>query len=149
MKRHLGDGWVLPTLTPHNTPFFTAGTIQIQFCDGCGHPQHPPDDLCHACQGTRLSFRAMPGSGRVESAVVVRHAVHPALADRVPYAIAIVSVDGAPGCSVPGNVVGCPPESVRIGQPVRAVFEEATDPATGTRLRIPQWEPAPTADPSA
>jgi hypothetical protein len=140
MSRYLGDGWVLPTLTPHTTPFFTAGSIQIQFCRDCAHAQHPPDDVCHACQGTRLEFRATPGTGRVESAVVVHHAVHPLLKDRVPYVIAIVSVDGAAGCSVQGNVVGCAPESVQIGQKVRAVFEDATDPATGMRLRIPQWE---------
>ena len=145
MSRYLGDGWVLPALTPHNTPFFTSGTIQIQFCSECGHAQHPPDDVCYACQGTRLAFKAMPGTGRVESTVLVHHAVHPALRDRVPYVIAIVSVDVAPGCSVQGNVVGCPPEAVRIGQRVRAVFEEATDPATGTTLRIPQWELMPGA----
>jgi coenzyme F420-reducing hydrogenase gamma subunit len=46
---------------------------------------------------------------------------------------------------VQGNVVGCPPEAVAIGQRVRAVFEEATDPATGTKLRIPQWELLPGA----
>ena len=140
MPRYLGDDWVLPTLTPNNTPFFTSGSIQIQFCDDCGHAQHPPDDVCYACQGTNLSFRATPGTGRVESAVLVHHAVHPALKDRLPYVIAIVSVDGAPGCSVQGNVVGCAPEAVAIGQKVRAVFEDATDPHSGTKLRIPQWE---------
>ncbi len=145
MSRYLGDDWVLPALTPRNTPYFTAGSIQIQFCRECGHAQHPPDDVCYACQGAKLEFRAMPGTGRVESAVVVHHAVHPALATRVPYVVAIVSVDGAPGCSVQGNVVGCAPEAVAIGQKLRAVFEEATDPATGTRLRIPQWERVPGA----
>jgi len=140
MARYLGDAWVLPTLTPKTTPFFTAGTIQIQFCEDCGEAQHPPDEICYACQGTRLAFRAMPGTGRVESAVVVHHPVNPALRERVPYVIAIVSVDGAPGCSVQGNVVGCAPDAVAIGARVRAVFEEATDPATGTKLLIPQWE---------
>ncbi len=140
MERHLGPDWILPILTPHSTPYFTAGSIQIQHCDDCGRAQHPPEDVCRSCQGTRLSFRAMPGTGRVESAAVVHHAVHPGLADRVPYVIAIVSVDGAPGCNVQGNVVGCAPDAVAIGQKVRAVFEDATDPATGRALRIPQWE---------
>jgi uncharacterized OB-fold protein len=140
MSRYLGDNWILPQLTRHNTPFFTAGTLQIQFCSSCGHAQHPPDDLCYACQGTQLEFRAMPGTGRVESVAIVRHAVHPALKDKLPYVIAIISVDGAKGCSVQGNVLGCAPEQVAIGQKVRAVFERATDPATGTKLAIPQWE---------
>jgi len=145
MERHLGKDWVLPTLTPHSTPYFTTGSIQIQFCDDCGRAQHPPDEVCHACQGWNLSFRAMPGTGRVESAAVVHHPVHPALKDRVPYVIAIVSVDGAPGCSVQGNVVGCEPGAVEIGQKVRAVFERATDRETGQEFAIPQWELDPSA----
>lgn len=140
-ERYLGDDWILPTLSRHNEAYFTAGTVQIQFCDDCDHAQHPPDDVCYACQGTSLSYRAMPGTGRVESKALVRHAVHPALKEKLPYVIAIVSVDGARGCNVQGNVVGCDPESVTIGQRVRAVFEEATDPQSGETLRIPQWEP--------
>lgn len=140
MTRYLGDDFLLPSLTPNNTPFFTAGRIQIQFCEQCGHAQHPPDDLCHACQGTDLGFRSMPGTGRVESAVLVHHPIHPALKSHVPYVVAVVSVDGAEGCNVTGNVVGCPPETVTIGAAVRAVYEEATDPASGQKLLIPQWE---------
>ncbi len=140
MTRYLGEDFLLPPLTPHNTPFFTAGSVQIQFCRDCGHAQHPPDDLCYACQGTSLEFRATPGTGRVESAVLVHHPIHPALKDRVPYLVAVISVDGAPGCNVTGNVVGCAPEDVAIGDSVRAVFEEATDPASGQTLKIPQWE---------
>ncbi|HPG24883.1 MAG TPA: OB-fold domain-containing protein [Myxococcota bacterium] len=141
MSRYLGDDFILPGLTPNNTPFFTAGSIQIQFCDDCGHAQHPPDDLCYACQGRNLSFRTCPGTGRVESCARVHHPLHPALRERVPYVIAIVSVDGAPGVNVQGNVVHCDANSVRIGQKVRAVYEEAVDPHSGTKLLIPQWEP--------
>lgn len=142
MSRHLGDDFILPTLTPNNTPFFTAGTIQIQRCEDCGHTQHPPDDICYACHGTNLGFTACAGTGRIESCARVHHPLHPALKDKVPYVIAVISVDGAPGCNVQGNVINCPPESVAIGQKVRAVFEEAVDPHSKQKLLIPQWEPA-------
>ena len=144
MSRYLGDDFILPSLTPNNTPFFTAGSIQMQFCEDCNHAQHPPDDICYACQGTKLIFAACPGTGRVESCARVHHPIHPALKDKVPYVIAVISVDGAPGCNVQGNVINCPPESVEIGQKVRAVFEEAFDPASKQKLLIPQWELAPT-----
>jgi len=140
MTRYLGDDFLVPSLTPANTAFFTSGTVQIQFCEDCNHAQHPPDDLCYACQGTNLAFRATPGTGRVESAVLVHHAIHPALKERLPYVIAVISFDGAPGCNVTGNVVGCAPETVEIGARVRAVFEEAKDPESGKQLLIPQWE---------
>ena len=145
MSRYLGDDFLLPYLTPNNTPFFTVGTIQIQFCEDCGHAQHPPDDICYACQGTNLVFAPCPGTGRVESCARVHHPIHPALKERVPYVIAIISVDGAPGCNVQGNVINCPAESVEIGQKVRAVFEEAEDPTTKTKFLIPQWEIVPEA----
>ena len=141
MSRYLGDNFILPNLTPNNTPFFTEGTIQIQFCQDCGHAQHPPDDICYGCQGWNLEFRACEGTGTVESCALVHHPIHPALKDKIPYVIAIISVDGAPGCNVQGNVVNCDATSVKIGQKVKAVFEEAVDPATEQKLLIPQWEP--------
>lgn len=142
MDRYLGEDFLLPTLTPNNTPFFTAGEIMIQFCDDCGAAQHPPDDLCYSCHSTNLSFRVCEGTGVVESCARVHHGLHPALKDRLPYVIAIVSVDGAPGVHVQGNIVNCAADVPAIGQRVRAVFEDAVDPQTGTALRIPQWEPA-------
>ena len=142
MPRLLGDDFLLPTLGSHNKTYFTAGSIQIQFCKDCGHAQHPPDDLCYGCQGKNLEYRAMAGSGRVESAVVVHHPVHPALKTKVPYAVAVISVDGAPGCNVLGNVLGCAPEEVQIGDRVRAFFDEVASPQNGETLKIPNWKRA-------
>ena len=142
MPRYLGDDFILPQLTPNNTPWYTSGEITIQFCDDCGHAQHPPDEICYACHGSNLSFRAVEGTGTVESFARVHHPLHPALKEHVPYVIAIISIDGAPGCNAQGNVVNCGANEVAIGQKVRAVFEEAVDPQAETRLLIPQWEPA-------
>ena len=142
MARYLGDNWIAPILTPRNTPFFTAGEIKIQFCRDCDHAQHPPDDVCYGCQGRNLEFRSCPGTGRVESRAIVHHAIHPALKDKVPYVIAIISIDGAEGCSVQGNVIGCAPEEVRIGQAVNAVFEAVYDSVSEEQILLPQWTPA-------
>jgi hypothetical protein len=45
----------------------------------------------------------------------------------VPYCIAIVELDEQPGLRLTTNVVGCPPESVRIGMRVRVTFEQHGD----------------------
>ena len=82
----------------------------------------------------------MPGEGTVESAVEIHYPVHPLLKDRVPYNVAVISIDGAPGCNAIGNVVNRGSGEVEIGQRVRAVFEEVTDPQTDQKLLIPQWE---------
>jgi uncharacterized OB-fold protein len=139
MGRYLGDDFMLPAISPLTSPWFTSGALQIQFCNDCETAQHPPEDICRACFGNDLGFRELPGEGTVESAVVVDHPVHPALVDCCPYVVAVVSLDGAPGCNAVGNVLGCEPDEVAIGDRVRAVFEEATGPG-GEALRIPQWE---------
>jgi uncharacterized OB-fold protein len=140
MKRVLGDDWALPALDGLNRAFFTAGVLTFQRCKKCGHIQHPPEDICEGCQSMELGHFESAGIGRIESVVVVHHPVHPRLADRVPYAIVLVSVDDAPGILVAGNVTGTTPDAVRIGDAVRVVFEDVTEPETGEALRIPQWE---------
>jgi uncharacterized OB-fold protein len=140
MKRVLGESWLLPALGVHNRDFFTAGVLTLQQCKRCKHIQHPPDDVCESCQGFELGRFQSTGKGRIETVAVVTQAVHPLLADRVPYAIVLVSVADAPGILIAGNVAGKEPDRVRIGDRVRVVFEEATDPQSGERLRIPQWE---------
>jgi uncharacterized OB-fold protein len=139
MKRVLGDSWGLPSLDALNRGFFTAGVLTLQQCTHCKHVQHPPDEVCEVCQGFELGGFVTAGDGRIESVAVVTQAVHPLLAARVPYAIVLVSVADAPGILIAGNVVGRDPDAVRIGDRVRVVFEEATDPRSGELLNIPQW----------
>lgn len=140
VPRVLGDDWSLPRLDAHNRPFFTAGVLTLQQCTACAHVQHPPDDVCEKCGGFELGWFTSAGDGRIESVAVVTQAIHPALADRVPYAVVLVSVADAPGVLVAGNVVGTEPEAIRIGDRVRVVFADARDPKTGDELRIPQWQ---------
>jgi uncharacterized OB-fold protein len=140
MKRVLGESWVLPALDDRNRAFFTAGVLTLQQCRVCKHTQHPPEDVCESCQSFDLGGFESAGNGCIESVAVVTQSVHPLLADRVPYAIALVSVADAPGILITGNVVGREPDAVRIGDRVRVVFEEATDPRSDESLKIPQWE---------
>ena len=140
MKRVLGDNWALPTLDAHNRDFFTAGVLTLQQCARCSHVQHPPDDVCETCGSFEFGRFVSAGKGRIESVAVVTQAVHPLLADRVPYAIVLVSIADAPGILVAGNIVGKDAGAVAIGDHVRVVFEEARDPRTGEALRIPQWQ---------
>ena len=142
MARALGDDWMLPEIVDSNRGWWTSGKLPIQCCSDCGALQHPPEEVCGTCQSTRFGEHECKGEGRIESVAIVHHPVHPALADFVPYAVVVVSLDDAPGVNVVGNVVGSPPDAIEIGAPVRAVFEEVTDPETGDELRIPQWEVA-------
>ena len=140
MTRTLGDAWLLPDLTDQTRPYFTSGAIHFQTCCDCGTLQHPPEEVCPSCQGTRLEFREYGDQGRVESYAVVHQAVHPKLKDALPYTVLVVSVDGAPGVHAIGNLMNREPGDVEIGLRVRAVFEDVEDASTGERWKIPQWE---------
>ncbi len=134
MSRYLGD-FILPEIDRLSEPWFTSGRLMVQTCNDCGHAQHPPDDVCYSCGSFNLGYRELAGTGVVESSVTVWHPTHPDLLDRVPYVVAIVSLDGAPGCNAIGNIVNAEPGQVEIGQTVSVVYEQA-----GENLKIPQWE---------
>lgn len=134
MSRYLGD-FLLPEIDRLSEQWFTSGKLMVQVCNDCDSTQHPPDDVCYSCGSFNLGYRELAGTGVVESAVTVRHAAHPDLADRVPYVVAVVSMDGAPGCNAIGNLVNAQPGESQIGRTVKVVFERA-----GENLQIPQWE---------
>jgi uncharacterized OB-fold protein len=140
MSRVLGDDWLLPALDAKNRTWFTSGRLALQACPRCRALQFPPEDACRSCGSFELGSRESAGLGRVESVAVVHHAVHPALRAHVPYAVALVALDDAPHVRLLGNVLNRAADRVAIGDRVRVVFEEVTDPDSGERLRIPQWE---------
>lgn len=140
MTRYMPEWWALPALDDENREFFTSGRIVVQSCTSCGAVQHPPEDVCHRCQGSELAWRTCKGEGTIYSHIVVEHPIPAMLRDRVPYAVILVSLDDLPEIRILGNPVNVAPERVAIGQRVRAVFEEVEDAETKQTLRIPQWE---------
>lgn len=129
---------IIPGMTDLTRPYWEAardGRLVIQRCDSCGASWHPPLPACPRCHGTGLGWRDVCGDGTVYSCTVVRHATHVALADKIPYVIAIVEL--AEGPRVVANVTGCPPEDVRVGMPVRLRFTQVTDEIT-----LPVFQPA-------
>ena len=139
-SRYLGEAALQPMLDPLNREWFTRGVITIQRCSDCRTFQHPPDEHCCTCQGTELHWHECGGGGRIESVAVVHQAVHPAFKSSVPYAVAVVSLDDAPGVNAIGNIVNRDPHDIAIGQRVRAVFEEIAATDDRERIWLPQWE---------
>jgi uncharacterized OB-fold protein len=141
MARYLPEDWLVPQLDAHNREFFTSGKLVVQSCASCGTVQHPPEDVCHRCQGFEFRAREVAPRGTVYSYTVVRHPTHPALSGSIPYAVVLVSLDELPEVRITGNLLDLAPEKLSIGLPVKAVWEEVRDDA-GNVLRMPQWVPA-------
>jgi uncharacterized OB-fold protein len=115
----------LPRLDSDNRAFWTGGAegeLRILHCDDCGAWQHPPGPVCRKCLSENVAAKAVPGTGVVDT-FTVNHQVW-APGQEVPYVIARVAVDGAPGVILTSNIVGCAPDEVDIGDRVRVTFEQ-------------------------
>jgi uncharacterized OB-fold protein len=115
---------VLPVLDDDNRFFWTSGVdgvLRLLRCHACGYYLHPPLPRCPECGSRDLGPEAVSGSGEVHS-VTVNHQSWDG--GEVPYAIAIVTIPEQEGLRLTTNIVGCPPEEVAIGMPVRVVFEQ-------------------------
>lgn len=130
-----------------DTAFFwdgvNAGELRIQRCADCGTLRHPPGPMCPRCHSLNRDHVVASGRGVVHSYVVHHHPPFPGRTP--PYAVAVVELEE--GVRIVGNVNGCPPGEVRVGMPVRLVFERMDD-----ELVLPQWTPAdapPPAPPAA
>ncbi|MDH4144320.1 MAG: OB-fold domain-containing protein [Acidimicrobiia bacterium] len=132
--------WSLPAVTPVSSAWFTSATLALQHCAACGVRQHPPEEICHSCGGMDFDYRAVAPTGTVYSYTVAHYAVNRALADHVPYAVVLVSLDDAPEVRVIGNIVGIDPAEVHIGMAVRALWERHE--VDGDVVELPLWEPA-------
>ena len=126
----------LPTPTPLSAPYWQAareGRLVLQRCEACRRHQFYPRSLCTACASDRLAWREASGRGRVKSFTVIRRAVSAAYEPDVPYVVALIEL--AEGPTLMSNVVGCAPEAVRIGAPVRVRFD-----AWSETIRVPVFE---------
>ena len=129
---------IIPAVTDLTKPYWEsarAGRLVTQRCRSCGRIWHPPLPACPHCHSTDIGWREVSGNGTVYTYTVVRHATHAALAERIPYVVAIVEL--AEGPRLVTGITGCAPDDVRVGMAVRACFREVADGVT-----LPYFEPA-------
>lgn len=132
------EGSPLPLLDDDSTEFWTAaadGRLVIQACGTCSRLRHPPRPMCPWCRSTETVWQEMSGRGRIWSFVVPHPPVLPAFAPFAPYNVCIVELAEDPDLRVVGNLIESPgspinsvdPTTIRIGEPVRVVFDRVTD----------------------
>lgn len=128
----------LPRLDSDNRAFWTGGakgTLLIYHCRDCGSWNHPPMPVCRKCRSENVGPEPVPGTGTIDTFTVNYQAWAPG--QDVPFVIARVTLDGAPGVILTTNIIGCAPEAVDIGDRVRVVFEQHED------VFIPLFEKSP------
>ncbi len=115
----------MPRLDADNRAFWTGGAegeLRLMQCQDCKTFIHPPRPVCRNCLSEQVRPVAVAGTGVVDTFTVNHQKWHPAL--EVPYVIARVAVDGAPGVFLTTNIVGCPVDEVDIGDRVTVKFEQ-------------------------
>jgi len=126
----------LPVPDAETEPFWAgcrAGELRVQRCTACGQHQFYPRMLCTACAGTALEWTAVSGHGTVLSCTVVHRPLSAAYAGEVPYVVALVRLREGP--VLMSNIIGGAAQTLRVGAPVRVVFERWTADIT-----IPKFE---------
>ncbi len=113
----------LPSSTDATQPFWqgcSAGILRFRRCNHCGRLRGPSRITCECGQQDHV-WVAASGRGRIFSYTVLHRAPDPAFRGDLPYTVAVVALEEGP--HLLANVIGCLPDKVSIGMPVRAVFE--------------------------
>ncbi len=131
----------LPTRPPvrnlETAPFWEGCAqerLVLPRCDRCGELIWYPRRFCPFCGSTDVSWHEVSGEGTIYSVTVLRQG-QGAYREVAPYALAYVELTEGPRMLT--NIVGADPGDLRIGQPVRVVF----DPA-GEGDKLPRFTPA-------
>ena len=107
--------------------------LYFQRCRSCGTQRFYPRAVCPVCLSEAVEWVRASGRGTVYSFTVTYQNQAPGFREEVPYVLAVVEL--AEGVRMMTNVVGCPPDQVRIGMAVEVVFEDVTPEITLAKFR--------------
>jgi len=119
-----------PSTNPDTQPFWDACArheLRLQRCDACSTFRFYPGPMCPSCGSFEHEWVQVTGRGEVYSYVIVRRAASSAFNGEVPYATALVELEGAGGIRLPARIVDCPVDDVAIEMAVEVVFETASE----------------------
>ena len=132
----LTRGLPLPLPTHDNEPFHEAarrGELVFQRCAACGKFRHYPRPVCPACLSRDHTWERSTGCGTVWTWTIVRGPTLPAFEAKLPYNVVDVLMDE--GVHFVSEVLDCPPDAIRAGMPVEAVFVPASADITLVKFR--------------
>jgi hypothetical protein len=131
----------LPRIDQESKGFWEAGRrheLYVQRCRSCAALRYYPRALCPACLSADTEWMLSSGKGSVYTYTVTYQNQAAGFRDELPYVLAYVELEE--GVRLLTNIVGCSPESVRIGMPVQVRFDDVS-----TEVSLPKFEPIPEA----
>jgi uncharacterized OB-fold protein len=133
---------VLPDVgDPVAGPFWAgcaAGELRVQACATCGARRMPPRPMCPRCRSLEVRWDPVGPTGTVWSFAIPHPPLLPAYADRLPYAVLVVTLDDDPAIRLVGDTAeDVDPYAIEIGLRVEARFERVADDVV-----LPRWAPS-------
>ena len=113
------------------------GRLLLPKCQDCAGLIWFPRPFCPQCGSLNIDWVQASGKGTIYSFTVNRRGAGDLVEykDPVPYVLAYVELEEGP--RIMTNIVGCDPDSVRIGQAVEVVFHD-----TGQGSALYRFKPA-------
>ena len=139
------SGFLLPDIEDDDAEPFWSGTARgellVQTCAAYRHRRMPPRPMCPACRSLQHTWVPLSGRGTIWSFVVPHPPLLPAYQNLAPYNVITVALDEDPQLRLVGNLVAredgpineIDPSTIRIGEPVRVVFQQVED------VYLPRW----------
>lgn len=107
--------------------------LVMQKCSKCGRFRHYPRPRCPFCLAKEFEWTELSGKGTVYTFTVVHRPPYREMP--TPYVVAQVELDEK--VRMMTQIVGCDPQTVHIGMPVRVDFEDLNDVTS-----VPVFRPA-------
>lgn len=134
----------LPEVTDDTAAFWEGGAdgaLRIHRCTACSTWIHPPAPVCPSCLSLDVAPSVSAGRATVQGFTVN---VQPWAPDmQVPYVVAVVSVDDAPGVQLTTRLVDVAPDAVSVGMAVEVTFDQVED------VYLPLFRPVATGEADA
>ena len=131
----------LPLLDREETkPYWEAAKrheLVVQRCGDCSTWIWYPQQVCHHCNSWNVEWHRVNGKGKVFSWVILRHALHPYFADKLPLPVALIELEEAPEVRITSNIVDCDLDNIHIDMLVEVTFRDID-----ANLTMPLFRPA-------
>jgi len=136
MGRWFPDGMPQPLADSETLPWWQAAAehrLTVQRCDDCGFMRLPPAPVCGECRSQALHLTQVSGRGVVYTYTIVHRPI--AMDQQVPFVVAVIDLEDAPGVRMISNLVEIDPEQVEVGLPVEVAWEDMS-----VDLAIPRFK---------
>lgn len=130
----------LPEIADEHRPFWDAVRAHrfvVAQCQRCGDRNWVRYPACRTCLSEDQAWTEVSGDATLFSFTIV-HRGPAAFEPDIPYVVALGELVEQPRpCLVLANLVGIPPERVRIGMPLRIAYEDIP----GEDMTLYRWVP--------